>query len=257
MKRAFLEDARPADVSHAVRDVVERQGFLVSEHVSARVRFRGVPEGARHEWSRSGYVGIYQREGEREVEVRLLLRAMWPWRVLVAVAAVNVVAALSVAILDPPVNTWIFAAIVGGFALLVAWLLYVNTLAPVRFEEQRLMEDVEAEFGRALPDLRLMDDEERALHEAELELEGELTARRVAQARKAEGPSPRSTRKGFRFNLLPGRKAPPSPPPVRSPPPDGPTPGNEAPAEGLEERRARLLARKAELEAQRQAEHGP
>lgn len=254
MKRAFLEDARPADVSHAVRDVVERQGFLVSEHVSARVRFRGVPEGAKHEWSRNGYVGIYQRVGEREVEVRLQMRAMWPWRILLTVASVNVVVALAIFVTDPPANTWVFAAAVGGFALLVAGLLYVNTLAPTRHEERRLMQDMEAEFARVLPDLRLMGDEERALHEAELELEGEVMARRVALARKAEGPAPRPARKGFRFNLLPGKKAPP-PPPVRTG--DVATAPGESPAESLEARRARLLARKAELEAQRQAEQGP
>ena len=256
VKRAFLDSAVPSDVSHAVRDVVERQGFLVSEHVSGRVRFRGVPRGARHEWTRMGYVGIFQRFGETEVEVRLLLRALWPWRILWTVAAVNVVAALATIVTNPPVNTWIFVAGVCGFALLVAGLLYLNTLRPVRDEERLLMEDLEEEFRRVLPAARLEDALTRADREAELVLEGEVTARRVALARKEEAPAPRSARKGFRFNLLPGRRAPPPTPPSDAPS-NAPSEAPAEPEEGVEERRARLLARKAELEARRRGEKGP
>lgn len=244
MKRVFLDDATPADVSHAVRDVLERRGALVSEHVSSRVRFHGLR--AKHTWSRAGYVGIYQALGEREVEVRLLLRARWSWRILLTVAAVNLATALAVVATNPPVNTWILAAFVGGFALLVAGLLHVNTLRPVREEERLLMEDFVAEFHRALEGVRVEEWDERALRAAEMELEGEVTARRVERLRKHEPPAPRSTRKGLRFNLLPGRKTPPP----ETPAPDAPP--VEAPApESAEERRARLLARKAELETRR------
>lgn len=248
MKRAFLDDARPADVSHAVRDVLERRGALVSEHVSGRVRFRGLPSGARHAWTRAGYVGIFQRLGETEVEVRLVLRARWPWRILLAVAALNLVAAALVVGTDPPPNTWIFVAFVGGFALLVAALLHLNTVRPVREEERLLLDDFETEFRRVLPSLHVEDDETRRLRLAEMELEGEVTARRVAKARRSEPPAPRPAGKGLRFNLFPGKKAPPPAPPEGE---------AAAPAETPEERRARLLARKAELEAQRAAEERP
>lgn len=246
MKRAFLDDARPADVSHAVRDVLERRGALVSQHVSSRVRFHGLPTGTRHAWTRAGYVGIYQRLGEKEVEVRLLLRARWPWRILFAVALLNVLAAILVVATNPPPNTWIFVAFVGGFSLLVAAILHVNTLRPVRDEERLLMDDFEAEFRRVIPSLHVEDDETRRLREAELELEGEVVARRVAKARRLEPAPERAPRKGLRFALRPGRKAPPSP--------AEPAQGADAPAETPEERRARLLARKAELEAQRASE---
>ena len=195
VKRAFLDDARPSDVSHAVRDVLERRGALVSEHVSSRVRFRGLPTGTRHAWTRAGYVGIYQALGEKEVEVRLLLRARWPWRLLWTVALVNVVTALLVVATDPPPNTWILAAAACGFALVVAGILYMNTLRPVREEERLLMDDFEAEFRRAIPALHLEDDETRRQREAELELEGEVVARRLERARRLEPPPARSARK--------------------------------------------------------------
>jgi hypothetical protein len=246
VKRAFLDDARPADVSHAVRDVLERRGALVSQHVSSRVRFHGLPGGTRHVWTRAGYVGIFQRLGETEVEVRLLLRARWPWRILFTVAALNLVAAVAVVATDPPPNTWILVAFAGGFALLVAALLHLNTLRPVREEERLLMDDFEQEFRRVLPSLRVEDDETRFLREAELSLEGEVTARRVAKARKSEPAPARPAGKGLRFNLFPGKKAPPPTPP-------GPREADDAP-ESPEDRRARLLARKAELEAQRAAD---
>ena len=227
MRTAFLDDAQPEAVSHAVRRVLEERGALVSEHRHSRVRFHGYSPGD-YSWERSGYVGIYQHLGEPEVMVRLILRAKWPWRLLWAVALVNVVVALATAAANPPGTTWVLIAILTGFALLAAALVYVGTLRPVREEERALLEAFEAEFAKGLPGARVEDEEEREARRLEAELEGELTRRRLERARPLAA-------KGGRFSLRPRAKEAPA----------------AADEEGADERRARLLARKAELEARR------
>lgn len=223
MKRAFLDDARPEDVAHAVRRVVEQRGGLVAEHVRSRVRFTAHPQGKA--WLRDGYVGLYQPLGESSVELRLLLRARWPWRLFWGVALANLVLAALLVALNPDGNTWFLAAFVGGFALLVAGLVHLNTLLPVREEEKAWLEAFEAELRQELPTSGLEDDVAREQREAELALEGEVTQLRLDKARRN---APRAE-KGKRFSLRPGKNPPAE--------------------ESADEKRARLLARKAELEA--------
>ena len=222
VRSAFLDDAEPEAISHAVRDVLERRGALISEHRHSRVRFHGLKPRAMS-WPRAGYVGIYQPLGEREAEVRLLLRARTPWRLLLTVCVVNVLLLVLAFATNPPPTAWTLLAIFGGLALLAAALLYVGTLKSVREEERAIMAEFEQAFGQ-IPDVDIETDEERELRELEAELEGEVTRRRIAAARP-----PRE--KGRRFSLRPGRKAAPE--------------DEESP----EARRERLLARKAELEA--------
>lgn len=224
MRSAYLDDADPDTLSHAVRGVLERRGALVTEHRHSRVLFRGLRPHAMS-WSRQGYVGIYQAVGEREAEVRLLLRAMWPWRILWTVSLLNVVILLATILTNPPGTVWSTLAILCGLALIAAGLVYVGTLKSVREDEGALMEEFEAAL-RAIPDVDVETDEARELRELEAELEGEITKRRIEANR-----APRE--KGRRFSLRPGRK--------------GETPAAEA--EDPDARRERLLARKEELEA--------
>lgn len=224
MRSAYLDDAEPEALSHAVRSVLDRRGALVTEHRHSRVRFDGYRPNSMS-WARQGYIGIYQALGEREAEVRLIVRAKWPWRILWTVCVLNVLA-LGVAIATNPGGTvWSTLAILGGLALIAASLLYVGTLKSVREDERSLMADFETELHK-LPDVQVESDEERELRELEAELEGEITRRRLVQHR-----APRE--KGKRFSLRPSKKeaAP-----------------DEA-EESVEARRERLLARKAELEA--------
>lgn len=247
MKAAFLDEADPEAVSHAVRHVLEEKGALVTEHRHSRVRFEGSPPLAPPAWKRQGYVGIYQRVGEKDVEVRLVLRARWPWRILVTVALVNVLVTVATILVNPPGTVWFLFAFLGGFALLVAILLHVNTLKHVRIEERQLMDAFEEAFRAGLADAHVLDLEEKRLADAEAQLEAELTRRRLDRDRADE---PRPARTKPRFSLRPGRKAPPAP-----------EAGEVAPAEAgdvaaasdaeLEARRAALLARKAEIEARR------
>lgn len=225
MRSAFLDDAQPEAISHAVRDVLEKRGALVSEHRHSRIRFHGLRPSALS-WSRAGYVGIYQALGESEAEVRLHLRARWPRRILITVATVNVVVFLLTASLNPPGTTWSVLAILTGLALIAAGVVHVGTLKGVRDEERALMLDLEAAF-RQLPDAEVASDEERELRALEAELEGELVARRIERAR----PAPE---KGRRFGLRPKK--------AEAEPED---------AADVDARRAQLLARKAELEARR------
>lgn len=233
VKALFLDNAQPGEVAHAVRDVLERRGMLVSEHRSSRIRFRGTLEGARHTWSREGYVGVYQRVGEREVELRLLLRALWPYRIFWAVALVNVVLALLVIVSNPPGTTWFLVAFLGGLALLSAGLVHVGTFKPVRREEESLLADIRAELVAHVAHERMETGEEREDRLFEEGVLGEVEKVRVDAVRKAEAPAKPA---GRRFALMPGKKDAPASPP----------------GESAEEKRARLLARKAELEAKQQ-----
>lgn len=232
MQAAYLADAQPEAVSHAVRDVLERRGALVREHRPSRVLFDGPPTGEPWSWTRTGYVGIFQHLGEKEVEVALRLRARWPARILWIVALANVILAVATAILNPPGTTWFLMAMLTGFALLVAALVQVGTLKRVRAEERRLIAEFEEEFAKGLPQAVVETQEERELREAEAALEGELTRRRVDRERR-----PAAKPQGSRFRLRPKKEEPAATQP--------------ASADDLEARRQALLARKAELEAKR------
>lgn len=238
MKRAFLDEGDPEQIALAVRGVVERRGGLVSEHIARRVRFTDQPAGRA--WLRAGYVGLYQPLGEPQVEVRLVLRARWPWRILWGVAALNLALALLLVVTSPDGNTWFLAAFVGGFALLAAALVHVATLQPVREEEAAWMTAFEEEIHREIPQAAIEDAFAHERREAELELEGEIAQRRVSRARKS-APKPPKAEKGKRFSLRPKAKEPEPP---------------AEPEESPEERLARLRARKAELEAQQRKGNG-
>lgn len=231
MRSAYLDDAKPEQVSHAVRELLERKGAIVIEHRHSRVRFTGLPTRHAMSWTREGYVGVYQHQGEHEAEVRLRLRARWPWRILLTVAAVNVLVAILALVLNPASTTWIVLAVLTGLALVCAGIVYVGTLKSVREEERDLLAELEQELER-LPDVDVRTDEERELQLLEAELEGEITQRRLDAARPPPAP------KGRRFSLRPGKAAAPQ----------------QTVEETPEERRARLLARKAELEARRERE---
>lgn len=202
VKSAFLDEADPQAVSHAVRDVLERRGALVHEHRHSRVRFDGEPS-TRFAWRRQGYVGVYQHGGEKGVEVRLLLRAKWPWRILLAVASVDLAAAVLTIVLNAPGTVWFLVSLLGFLALTVAAILYVNTLKHVREEERACMEAIEAELAQRLADAQLVRDDERDAARAEARLEGELEERKLAAMRKDEAPA---ERKPSRFSLRPGRR---------------------------------------------------
>jgi hypothetical protein len=125
--------------------------------------------------------------------MRLALRARWPSRILGWVALADLVIAVGMFVLDPilapPGTTWFLLAVLTGLALVVAGIVYLNTLRPVRAEERALMDAIEAELvaGRVAPAIET--DEARALREAEAALEGEVARRRVEAARKSE-PKP-------------------------------------------------------------------
>jgi hypothetical protein len=243
VKRAFLDEADPQEVAHAVRLVVERRGGLVREHVTSRVRFTDQPKGKA--WLRDGYVGIYQPLGEPQVELRLALHARWPRRLVWLVALADLVMAILFFVLSPEGNAWIVGAALGFFALLAAGLVYLNTLEPVREEEKVWIAAFDAELRQELPETSLEDDVAHELRQHELELEGEIAQRRVTKARKNEPkpvkqPKP-PKEKGKRFALLPKKKDAEAAPPEETP----------------EERLAKLRARKAEIEAQQQRENEP
>lgn len=237
MQAAYLDEADPGAISHAVRDVLERHGALVTEHVSSRVRFHAMQDGSRWSWDRAGYVGIYQRYGEKEVEVRLDVKARWPHRILWTIATINAVVWISAAILNPPGTTWFLLAFACGMALVVAGLVHLNTLRGVRDLERRLMDEFEAEFTKDHVAAAILTMEQRELEDAEARLAGEIERLRIHKARKdapkpAREKAPRASVSG-RLKLS-FRKRPDEP---------------EAPPQDEEaQKRDRLEALRAELE---------
>lgn len=197
MKSLYLDEADPEALSHAVREVLQAQGWYVSEHRHSRVRFFGTPPGARFSWTRDGYVGIYQPLGETSAEVRVRVRARWPWRILLAVAAVDLVACIATFLVNPGGTGWSLVAILTGFSLLVAGLVYVNTLSRARAEERALADAFEASFA-ALPDAQVEREDARLARTQEAQLEGEIVHAQIERQRE---PSPRG-----RFSLRPGSK---------------------------------------------------
>ena len=181
MRSAFLDDAEPEVISTAIRGVLERRGALITEHRHSRVRFAGMRPHTLS-WSRAGYVGIYQPLGEREAEVRLVLRARWPWRILWTVAFANVLIFLLTLATNPPGTTWSILAILCGLAITAAAVLYIGTLRAVRAEERALMDELDAAF-KAIPDVEVMTDEDRELAQLEAELEGEIVRRKLDASR--------------------------------------------------------------------------
>lgn len=185
MRSAFLEDADPAAVSQAVRRVLDERGALVREHTSTRIRFTAqAPDGA-WSWTRSGYVGVFQRYAERDVEVRLLLRARWPHRIFWGTAAVVLAACLVTVLANLPGTMWFLTSMLGGLALLVATLLYMNTWRAVREEERALMQALEAGFQAGGVATALEQEEARELRDLEAALEAEVERRRVDRDVKA------------------------------------------------------------------------
>lgn len=253
MQAAFLEDAQPGAVSHAVRDVLEREGALVTEHVSSRVRFRSLPTGSRWSWNRSGYVGIYQRAGEKEVELRLVLRARWPHRLFWWTALVDLLVAIGAFVFNPPGTTWFVLAFVTGLALVVTGLLYLNTWRSVRAQERALMLGFEEELRKDRVGAALVTLEERSLAEAEAALEGEVERVRLDRERrrapkepkpeKVKAPKEAAARGGLKLSF--GRR--------KEKPEEPAAPASD---ETLEQKRARLLARRAELEREQQEGEG-
>lgn len=242
VRAAYLDEARQEDVSHAVRDVLHDRGALVSDHSSSRVLFRDYRPSGKYTWGRGGHVGIHQHAGEREIEVRLRLRARWPWRLLWISALIGVIATITTIIINPSGTVWSMVAAVTAFLLITTGLLYLNTWKPVWREERDLMDALEAKFEAGFGTDDVESDEERETREFEERLAAELEKRRITEARKAEpkerrGPS--FTLPKPKFNIR--RK-------------DAEAPAAEASEETPEQKRERLLARKAELQAQTAAD---
>lgn len=259
VKRTYLQEADPHDVSAAVRRVLESGGALVQEHVSTHVRFQSLPP-QRPAWRRQGYVGIYQPYGDPDVEVRLLLRANWPWRLLWGAAAFNLVLFVVLLAMQPTGTTWYLAAFLMGLLLLVTGILHLNTMHAVRAEERGWMRAFEEELSRALPSAGLVTSDLHVEQEAMEEVEGEIARRRMDERRKHE-PKPE---KGSRFALRPKKDEPAA---EAAPARDEAAPAEKrakismpkfarkakeapAPEETPEEKLARLRAKKAELERQ-------
>ncbi|HWH09316.1 MAG TPA: hypothetical protein VNX21_08955 [Candidatus Thermoplasmatota archaeon] len=202
MRSTFLEDADAAVVAHTVRRVLDARGVLVREHASARVRFLAQAPDGRWSWTREGYVGIYQPYGERDVEVRLILRARAPYRLFWGTAATVLLLSALTLLANPPGTTWFLVAFTGGLALLVATLLYMNTWRPVREEERALLAAFEEEFQREGVAAALEREEEHASHAMEADLEAEVERRRLErEAKAAKAAAPRPARKLPAFRL--------------------------------------------------------
>ena len=178
MRTCYLEEARPAEVSQVLRATLQERGALIRDHRHSSVRFTGPEPERSMMWTRGGYLGIYQHQGEDEVAVRLVLRARWPHRILWTVATLNVLVAILVIAINPSGTAWFAAALLLGFALVAAVVTYIGTLRPVHREEAALMAALEAALVAEIGDVESQQARDERRFEADLE--GEVLRRQLA-----------------------------------------------------------------------------
>lgn len=154
--REFVVSEAPLErVAAHARTCAEEVGGVVAQHTERTTEFDHLrtEEG---DWSRSGYIGTYQRYGEQPVRLRIRVWAEWPrkfflWSILLGLVEAVLFFTLSLVQLPPPPNVWIFTAIL-TFALIgISFLLYATSWADSA--------DLEDEIARKLT-ARARDDEE-------------------------------------------------------------------------------------------------
>lgn len=244
MKTAYLEDANQDAVSEAVTTRLKERDALVTVHTHSRVRFEGLTTGERYSFPRSGYVGVYHHTGESEVELRLKLDARLPARLFYGTCIAIPVAFALLLALDAEAGLWSGTTIFLGFAFVATLLLYVGTFRATRRLERELFDDL-LSFVRAIPlaPREVVSEEDRELSEFEAALEAEVLERRLAEERKSRpvAAAPKQPGGASRFSLGRKREAAAAPEPAESP----------------EEKRARLLAKREELERKRKGDESP
>lgn len=241
MKTAYLEDANQDAVSEAVTTRLKERDALVTVHTHSRVRFEGLSTGERYAFPRAGYVGVYHHTGESDVELRLRLDARLPARLFYGTCVAIPVAFAVLLALDAAAGLWSGATILLGFAFVATLLLYVGTFRATRKLERELFEDL-LSFVRAIPlaPREVVSEEDRELREFEAALEAEVLERRLAEDRRSRpvAAAPKQQAGAARFPFGRKREAAPAPAPDESP----------------EAKRARLLAKREELERKRKGD---
>lgn len=141
--REFVVSEAPLDrVAALARATVEELGGVVAHHSERTTEFDHLRDD-EGDWSRSGYIGTYQRYKEEPVRLRIRVWASWPrklfyWTVWLGLIEAVVFFSMSLVQAPPSPNVWILTAIL-TFALLGAtFLMYSTSWADSADLEDRL-----------------------------------------------------------------------------------------------------------------------
>lgn len=188
---ALVTEAKHAEVTRLVREVLQERGARFDEQTPSRTVFEDlvVPGGFR----RGGYLGSYQPIGEKGVEVLVEVWATGPRRAWWGAVLFVLIAVPAMLLASPPSAAFFLAGIALWALLVLAGVLYYLTLRVSRGLEEELYAAVlERLRSAALPAL---DEEQQIERRIRERLEGEVKRRDLAQ-RPPPVPKPRLGRRG-------------------------------------------------------------
>lgn len=155
MREFVVSEAPLGRVAALARATVEDIGGVVAHHTDRITEFDHL-QTDEDDWSRSGYVGTFQRYREDPVRIRIRTWASWPrrlflWTVWLGLVEAVIFFTLSFVQIPPSPNVWIFTAIPTFTLLAVFLLLYATSWADSA--------DLEDHIARKLTS-RIVDDEQ-------------------------------------------------------------------------------------------------
>lgn len=223
----YVEEAEQARISEGVAKVVREMGGVVDTHTPSVVEFEHLNPGGRYSFSKAGYVGIYQRFGERGLELVLQVFAVSPYRLFWTTVVLELLVVGLIFGAGPPIAVWFLASLVLWAALVAAALIYLGTWYSSRQLEAEMLDRVRTEVGRGRSVLTPMELEEKELRARVLakarisELKAEAREQRRPSPRGLElaSPRPRGERPGL-LERLRGQRPGPSRPPEEQVAPD-------------------------------------
>ncbi|HVL87336.1 MAG TPA: hypothetical protein VM681_04910 [Candidatus Thermoplasmatota archaeon] len=234
----FVDEGEQAKVAEAAARVAGDVGAVVTTKTPAVVEFVDWRPG-EGSFARQGYVGIYQKFGDPELQILVDVAAESARRLFWTTVLLELLVIALVFALAPPISAWFAASVVLWAAFVVVALVYVGTWRLSGLLEREFLERLRQEVSR------------QGAVRTPMEIE-EATARarvlakvRIAQLKKdlrASRPSP-SARDLFRF----GRAATD----------EGASETERAAQDKDEEKRQRLLALKRELDEKRRDDARP
>lgn len=196
---AFVAEAKHAEVTRLVREVLQERGARFDEQTPSRTVFEDlvVPGGFR----RGGYVGTYQPIGDKGVEVLVQVWATGPRRAWWGVVLLVLVAVPALLLASPPSAVFFLAGIALWALLVLAGVMYYLTFRVSGGLEDELYAAVLAHLRRG--DLVALDEEQQLERRIREQLEGEVKERELAE-RPPPPPKPRLGRRGEAGPRKPG-----------------------------------------------------
>lgn len=191
MKVAYLEEADQTVVAEVVRNLLKARGALVTEFTHTRVKFEGFRRDD-YSFTKGGTVGVYQRVGEKEVQLRIKVEATIPSRIFWRTVFIELLAAFLLLAWNPSPTAVTLGAVGLWTGFVVVFLIYLGTWRTSAALEREILRDL-------VETLRVREDgpkaielaEERSLREFEEDLDAEVAKARMKATRTvAAAPTP-------------------------------------------------------------------